>query len=816
MQNPAGNGQLSIGNLIFGTGIDGTGSTLSSGNVGIGDATPISLLTVGAGDAFQVNELGQVVAGTWQGSRIGAVYGGTGIDTSASTGVPTISGGTWTVASNLGVTMGGTGTSTQFTPGSIVFAAASGVYSQNNARFFWDNANNRLGIGTSVPQASLQVNGKVYQSLGTGATFFGYQAGENDDLIGMGENSFFGNQAGQDNITGVWNAGFGYRALGNTTNSRNAAFGYAAINNNIDGYNNAAFGYAAMANGQHGSWNAAFGSGALVHGDNPNFNAAFGAEALSITSGSYSVAVGFRALSSSRADANTAVGSESLRNLMPNNGQIISFSDAGSGNVTVNDPSNGLANGDAVVIMESEGYDGTYVVSGVTASTFNIVHAWTGDTGLALWIRDGQGKNNTAIGYQSGYGVVSQATGSNNLFIGYQVGDNITSGNNNITIGYDLNVQNPAGNGQLSIGNLIFGTGIDGTGSTLSSGNVGIGIAAPTQKLTVFNGTTTGTYTTAGWVHASDSRLKTNVASIKNALATVNSLNGVSFNWIENPDGDDQIGFIAQDVQKYLPEVVVGTEENGYGVSYGNVTALLVNATKELNVKVDTQQLSIVSNLQNSDYHLASLQSAITDKNATLQDDVRSLYNKVLTLEDANDKSEFLDKLRDDVDLAIATQNALSSLVNTQNATIVAINENILFSKDMDDQMIVSISGITVVDALVANSVETKTITINNDGGDDDDVEDASSIGTATIIAGQENVIIKTTAVDASDKVFVSPISSTKYEVDYTTKDGELMTLQSNVTPYISNVKDGEEFEISIDHVLKEKFDVNWWIIKNK
>ena len=50
---------------------------------------------------------------------------------------------------------GGTGTSTQFTTGSVVFAGASGVYSQDNANFFWDNTNDRLGIGTSSP------NGKV-------------------------------------------------------------------------------------------------------------------------------------------------------------------------------------------------------------------------------------------------------------------------------------------------------------------------------------------------------------------------------------------------------------------------------------------------------------------------------------------------------------------------------------------------------------------------------------------------------------------------------------------------------------------------------
>lgn len=61
----------------------------------------------------------------------------------------------WT--GTLGVTRGGTGTGTTFTAGSILFAGASGVYSQNNANLFWDNANNRLGIGTTSPLQKLHV-----------------------------------------------------------------------------------------------------------------------------------------------------------------------------------------------------------------------------------------------------------------------------------------------------------------------------------------------------------------------------------------------------------------------------------------------------------------------------------------------------------------------------------------------------------------------------------------------------------------------------------------------------------------------------------
>lgn len=68
----------------------------------------------------------------------------------------------------LSLSNGGTGTSTTFTEGSIVFAGASGVYSQDNANLFWDNGNNRLGIGTATPATSLDVVGSVKASASGG------------------------------------------------------------------------------------------------------------------------------------------------------------------------------------------------------------------------------------------------------------------------------------------------------------------------------------------------------------------------------------------------------------------------------------------------------------------------------------------------------------------------------------------------------------------------------------------------------------------------------------------------------------------------
>lgn len=59
---------------------------------------------------------------------------------------------------------------TNLTQGSVVFAGPSGVLSQDNSNFFWDDTNNRLGIGTTIPQVQLHVGAtsgaaRVYNSF---------------------------------------------------------------------------------------------------------------------------------------------------------------------------------------------------------------------------------------------------------------------------------------------------------------------------------------------------------------------------------------------------------------------------------------------------------------------------------------------------------------------------------------------------------------------------------------------------------------------------------------------------------------------------
>ena len=84
--------------------------------------------------------------------------------------------------------------------------------------------------------------------------------------------------------------------------------------------------------------------------------------------------------------------------------------------------------------------------------------------------------------------------------------------------------------------------------------------------------------------NVSDIRLKENVEPITDALAKVNTLNGITFSYIEN--GTVATGLIAQEVQAVLPEAVIEDADGYLAVGYGNMVGLLVESIKELTARV--------------------------------------------------------------------------------------------------------------------------------------------------------------------------------------------------------------------------------------
>ncbi len=131
-----------------------------------------------------------------------------------------------------------------------------------------------------------------------------------------------------------------------------------------------------------------------------------------------------------------------------------------------------------------------------------------------------------------------------------------------------------------------------------NTGNVGIGLPNPTYKLHV-----SGQMKSDGFLESSDIRLKKNIETLQNALNKVMQLQGVSYNWKNEKELADEniayttsrgdkadIGLIAQEVEKILPQLVSTDSEGFKSVEYSKLVALLIEAVKEQQKTMENQQ----------------------------------------------------------------------------------------------------------------------------------------------------------------------------------------------------------------------------------
>jgi hypothetical protein len=165
--------------------------------------------------------------------------------------------------------------------------------------------------------------------------------------------------------------------------------------------------------------------------------------------------------------------------------------------------------------------------------------------------------------------------GSYNTFLGTYAGRNygtIRTGTNNIFIGAS------AGYSSGSVSNKLY---ID---PTSTSAPLIYGDFTAGSEVVRINGNLEYTGTIAD---VSDARLKKNIVLIPDAIDKITSLRGVFFDWNldENPgfvlENRHQVGVIAQEVEKVLPEIVIMSKEGYMMVDYSKLTPVLIEAVKD-------------------------------------------------------------------------------------------------------------------------------------------------------------------------------------------------------------------------------------------
>ena len=350
--------------------------------------------------------------------------------------------------------------------------------------------------------------------------------------------------------------------------TNNTALGDAALDDaSFSGEHNVAIGHEALTAATTGSSNTAVGRRSLQSDTTGNFNIAVGRDALaSNTTADNNTAVGYQAGYNNNAGAITSVGHKSLYS-----------NTTGSSNTAVG---------------REAAYSNT---SGTNNAALGRDALYSNTTSI----------NNTAVGYQAGYSNTTSdgrnayfghvaglnSTGSYNTFIGAGAGNQMTTGTKNTILGrYNgnqdgLDIRTSSNNIVLSDGDGNPRLWFDGSGNFFVP-PMGAGAGSYTVKWNSSTGEVTR--------DSSSQRYKQNIRDSIYGLSDVLQIQSRMFEY--KKEGRTDVGFVAEELNEIIPELVAKNEENQpEAVSYDRLTSVLVKAIQEQQATIEALEARIAA-----------------------------------------------------------------------------------------------------------------------------------------------------------------------------------------------------------------------------
>ena len=294
-----------------------------------------------------------------------------------------------------------------------------------------------------------------------------------------------------------------------------------------------------------------------------------------------------------------------------------------------------------------------------------------------------------------------------------------------------------------------------------NDGSTGVGTATPSARFQVGD-QGDGTVAVANsWNGFSDVRFKTNINPLQDALSKVLSLVGVSFNWRNS--GQAAIGFIAQDVEKIVPEIVT-TDANGFkSMDYGKVTPLLVNAIHEtesqiLDLKSQNASLSAkMDKLETINFlpfsQIASGSSMVTIKDSllvlgsTTTNDL-SVGNSISVGNTMQIGANSINTVGQDLEIQPLKQGAISLMggaVRIETDGTLKVAENAEFAKD------VKVGGVLSAQTI---NIDSNTLPTYSS---DTEVSVSESAGFLVLRSGYTQLKVNDPKVTSKSLIFLTP-----------------------------------------------------------
>jgi len=252
------------------------------------------------------------------------------------------------------------------------------------------------------------------------------------------------------------------------------------------------------------------------------------------------------------------------------------------------------------IVTVPDGIEKTYSLINGTSGAFTVEIKTVSGSGFTFSATE----KNAALVYSNGTDIVEISNQLAGVLNDSAVGSTVQA--------YDAGLTDIAGLA-VTDGNFIVGNGANWVAESGATARTSIGLG--TTDNVEFNdaeldslGVGTAASGTTGEIRAtnditafysSDVALKEDIINIPNSLESIKKLNGVLFNWkksyLDQRGGEDgyfvrkkDVGVIAQEVEKVLPEAVAQRPDGIKAVKYDRLTCLLIEAVKSLSDKVDS------------------------------------------------------------------------------------------------------------------------------------------------------------------------------------------------------------------------------------